>query len=188
MWYKGDEYRRSMDLAKQYSSPPEMQIDPKGTYNATIRTNKGEMKAELYADEAPITVNNFVFLANEGFYRGVPFHRVIEGFMVQTGDPTGTGAGTPGYSFEDEPVTRPYEIGTLAMANAGPDTNGSQFFIVQGSDGTRLPPNYTIFGKVTVGLNVLNDIASTPVGRSDMGELSSPLEPLHVEDITIEKG
>ena len=174
-------------MAKQYAAALEMQIDPTKQYIATIETNKGTMRAELYPQDAPQTVNNFVYLAREGYYDGVPFHRVIPGFMVQTGDPTGTGSGGPGYRFEDEPVTRPYEIGTLAMANAGPDTNGSQFFIVQGRDGTRLPPNYTIFGKVTDGLDTLNAIASVRTGPGNPREQSRPQEPLNIERVTVEE-
>ena len=111
-------------MAKQYARPPEMAIDPQKRYKATIETSAGTMTAELSADEAPKTVNNFVFLAREGFYDGVIFHRVIKGFMIQGGDPTGTGTGGPGYKFEDEPVKRQYRRGTLAMANAGRNTNG----------------------------------------------------------------
>ena len=114
----------------QYANPPEMAIDPAKTYTATIETTAGTMTAQLFASEAPRTVNNFVFLANEGFYTDVIFHRVISGFMIQGGDPTGTGTGGPGYRFADEPVTRQYLRGTLAMANAGPNTNGSQFFVM----------------------------------------------------------
>ena len=137
-----------------------MQIDPSKHYTATIDTSLGTMKADLFASDAPITVNNFVFLARQGFYDGVTFHRVIPNFMAQTGDPTGTGTGGPGYRFNDEPVTRKYVRGTLAMANAGPNTNGSQFFIVHKD--YPLPPNYTIFGKVTDGLDTLDKIATTP--------------------------
>jgi cyclophilin family peptidyl-prolyl cis-trans isomerase len=114
----------------QYANPPEMAIDVAKTYTATIETTAGTMTAELFASEAPRTVNNFVFLAREGFYADVIFHRVISGFMIQGGDPTGTGTGGPGYRFADEPVARQYLRGTLAMANAGPDTNGSQFFVM----------------------------------------------------------
>ena len=139
-----------------------MQIDPAKKYTATIDTNQGTMKADLFASDAPNTVNNFVFLARDGYYDSVPFHRVIPDFMVQTGDPTGTGTGGPGYRFNDEPVTRNYDRGTLAMANAGPNTNGSQFFIVHKD--YPLPKNYTIFGKVTDGLDTLDKIATTPTG------------------------
>ena len=131
-------------MAKQWAQPPTMVIDPAKTYRATIETTAGTMTAEFFPAEAPKTVNNFVFLAREGFYDGVIFHRVIPGFVIQGGDPTGTGRGGPGYRFEDEPVTRPYVRGTIAMANAGPNTNGSQFFIMHAD--YPLPPNYTIFG------------------------------------------
>src|SRR5258708_24063899 len=129
--------------SKQFSAPPPMEIDGSKKYSATIDTSLGTMKAELYVADAPMTVNNFVFLARQGFYDGVTFHRVIPNFMAQTGDPTGTGTGGPGYRFNDEPVKRKYERGTLAMANAGPNTNGSQFFIVHNN--YPLPPNSTTF-------------------------------------------
>ncbi|HKO24887.1 MAG TPA: peptidylprolyl isomerase, partial [Chloroflexota bacterium] len=121
-----------------------MTIDPGRRYSATLRTSEGDLLVDLLAEEAPKTVNNFVFLAREGYYDGVPFHRIIKDFMVQTGDPTGTGTGGPGYRFEDEPVRLRYTKGIVAMANAGPNTNGSQFFIVHGRE-VQLPPNYTIF-------------------------------------------
>ncbi len=174
-------------MARQYASPPEMQIDPEKGYTARFSTTKGDFTAELYPQDAPLTVNNFVFLAREGFYEDVPIHRVIQGFVIQSGDPTGTGRGGPGYEFEDEPVRRPYEVGTLAMANAGPNTNGSQFFIVEGQDGTRLPPSYTIFGKVTEGMDVVHALAATPVGLSDTGEPSSPREPLVIRSVVVEE-
>ncbi|MGH2928042.1 MAG: peptidylprolyl isomerase, partial [Solirubrobacteraceae bacterium] len=131
-------------MAKQYSAPPEVTIDPSKRYEATLRTSAGPIRLELFPGDAPATVNNFVFLARDGFYDGVIFHRVIDGFMIQGGDPEGTGRGGPGYQFDDEPVKGRYERGTLAMANAGPDTNGSQFFVMHGDN--PLPPNYTIFG------------------------------------------
>jgi cyclophilin family peptidyl-prolyl cis-trans isomerase len=136
------------------------------------------MTAELFADEAPKTVNNFVFLARDGFYDGVIFHRVIPGFMIQGGDPTGTGRGGPGYRFADEPVKRGYKRGILAMANAGPNTNGSQFFIMHADYG--LPPNYTIFGKLTSGEEVLDSIAKAPKGSNDR-----PHQPTKIERIEI---
>ncbi len=170
-----------------YMQAPAMQIDPNKTYTATIETTKGTMKAELFANEAPKTVNNFVFLARENFYQNVKFHRIIENFMVQTGDPTGTGTGGPGYKFEDEPIAeaRSYERGTLAMANAGPNTNGSQFFIVH--QDYPLPKNYTIFGKVTEGLDALDAIASTPTRSGPGGENSTPTEDVQITNITIEE-
>jgi cyclophilin family peptidyl-prolyl cis-trans isomerase len=142
-----------------------MTVDADKKYEATIHTSEGDMTAELYPAEAPKTVNNFVFLAREGFYDGVIFHRVINGFVIQGGDPTGTGTGGPGYKFEDEPVSRSYDRGVLAMANAGPNTNGSQFFVVH--QDTPLPPNYTIFGKLTSGEDVLDKIATTQTGPGD---------------------
>src|SRR3982750_2103737 len=117
-------------MAKQYASPQDQKIDQNKKYTATIETDAGTMTAELYPKIAPQTVNNFVTLARDGFYEGVIFHRVIPGFMIQGGDPTGRGTGGPGYRFNDEPVKRPYLRGTLAMANAGPNTNGSQFFVM----------------------------------------------------------
>ena len=150
---------------KSYNSPPAMALEPGKRYTATIETSAGTMTAELFAEEAPNTVNNFVFLAREGFYDGVIFHRVIRGFMIQGGDPTGTGTGGPGYKFADEPVGRPYKRGTLAMANAGKNTNGSQFFVMHADYG--LPPNYTIFGRLTVGEDVLDAIATTPTDSND---------------------
>ena len=150
---------------KQYPSPPEMTVDAAKKYTATIETNQGTMTAELYVEDAPMTVNNFVFLAKEGFYNGTIFHRIIPGFMIQGGDPTGTGTGGPGYKFNNEPVKRPYDRGILAMANAGRNTNGSQFFIMHAD--YPLPPDYTIFGKLTGGDDVLEKIATTKTARGD---------------------
>lgn len=145
--------------SKQWSTPPEMQIDPKKQYTATVATNRGEIVIELYPQYAPKTVNNFVFLARQGFYDGVTFHRVIRDFMIQGGDPTGTGTGGPGYRFEDEVRSNPlkHETGVLSMANAGPNTNGSQFFITH-SPQPHLNGKHTVFGKVTSGMNVVNSI------------------------------
>jgi cyclophilin family peptidyl-prolyl cis-trans isomerase len=162
----------------QYQNPPEMAIDPAKTYSATIETSAGTLTAELYASEVPRTVNNFAFLAGEGFYEGVIFHRVINGFMIQGGDPTGTGSGGPGYRFDDEPVTRKYTRGTLAMANAGANTNGSQFFVMHADYG--LPPNYTIFGKLTGGEEIVDAIATAPKGAQDR-----PVEPVKILSVTI---
>lgn len=152
---------------RYYSAYPEMVIDPQADYEAVVRTNKGDMRIRLFAQEAPLTVNNFVFLANQGFYDGLTFHRVIENFMAQGGDPSGQGSGGPGYQFEDETdngltFDRP---GLLAMANAGPGTNGSQFFI------TFVPTawlngNHTIFGEVIEGTDVLSQITRRQPGES----------------------
>ncbi len=133
-----------------------MQIDPTKTYYATIKTNKGDMRLKLFADKAPMTVNNFVFLARDGFYDGVPFHRVIKDFMIQTGDPTGTGRGGPGYRFPDEihPELRHDGPGVLSMANAGPNTNGSQFFITHVAT-PWLDGKHAVFGKLVDGSDVL---------------------------------
>lgn len=167
-----------------WPSPPAMSIDTSKQYTATINTTDGSMTADLYASEDPITVNNFVFLAQQNFYNGIIFHRIIKGFMAQTGDPTGTGSGGPGYKFQDEPVTRPYVRGTLAMANAGPNTDGSQFFIVDQNQPT-LPKSYTIFGQVTGGLDTLDKIMNTPVGPSATREPSRPLQQVSISSITI---
>jgi cyclophilin family peptidyl-prolyl cis-trans isomerase len=165
---------------------PAMTIDPNKTYTAVIETTKGTMQANLFAKEAPITVNNFVFLARDGFYNNVKFHRIMKGFMVQTGDPQGDGTGGPGYQFEDEPVTRDYTRGIMAMANSGPNTNGSQFFIMHEDYG--LQPNYTIFGEVTEGLETLDAIANVPVSPNPMtGEESVPDEEVLITSVTIEE-
>ena len=168
-------------MAKQYDSPPEMTIDKAKDYEATIKTNRGDITVKLYASDSPRTVNNFVFLANEGFYDGVIFHRVIENFMIQGGDPTGTGTGGPGYRFEDElekARSHRYSRGTLAMANAGPNTNGSQFFIMHVDGG--LPPQYSVFGKAVDGLDVVDDIATTRTDGRD-----KPTEDVVIETIDV---
>jgi cyclophilin family peptidyl-prolyl cis-trans isomerase len=179
--------RQSAESKKQWKQSPDMTIDVAKEYTATLETTEGTMTAQLLPREAPKTVNSFVFLAREGFYDGVPFHRVIQNFMVQTGDPTGTGTGGPGYRFADEPITGDYWPGTLAMANAGPNTNGSQFFIVHGDMRGRLPKNYTIFGRLTAGTEVLDRIAGTPVKASRGGEKSQPVEPPRIERVTIQE-
>jgi peptidyl-prolyl cis-trans isomerase B (cyclophilin B) len=144
--------------AKRWNSPPAMSIDPSKTYKVTMETNKGTIELELYPQHAPMTVNNFVFLANEGFYDGVVFHRVIKDFVIQGGDPTGTGTGGPGYKFKDETFGNPlkHERGVLSMANAGPGTNGSQFFIVYQPQ-SHLNGKHTVFGKVTKGMDEVCD-------------------------------
>jgi peptidyl-prolyl cis-trans isomerase B (cyclophilin B) len=146
-------------MPKQWPKAPEMQIDAKKIYIATIETEKGTIELELYPEHAPKTVNNFVFLSNEGFYDGVIFHRVISNFVIQGGDPNGTGMGGPGYKFEDETEGNPltHETGVISMANAGPNTNGSQFFITH-SPQPHLNGKHTVFGKVTKGQDVVNAI------------------------------
>jgi len=166
---------------KQFSAPPPTIIDPARSYTAVIKTEKGDITVELYPDSAPVTVNNFVFLACKGFYDGVTWHRVISGFVAQTGDPTGTGSGGPGYKIQDEISTRPFEKGTLGMANAGPNTNGSQFFICLAPQ-PNLNGKYTAFGKVTSGMDVVQRI--TPRDPS-----TNPNAPPGDEilDVTIEE-
>lgn len=171
----------------QWSSAPEMQIDPAATYTATVTTNKGSFTVELLPGDAPITVNNFVCLAKAGYYDGTPFHRIIDGFVIQGGDPTGTGSGGPGYRFQDEAISRDYVEGTLAMANAGPNTNGSQFFVVLADLQGRLPKNYTIFGQVTDGLDVVAAIGKTQTTTNARGEKSVPTEDITLESVTIEE-
>ena len=168
---------------KTYANPPDIFIDSAKSYKALMETSQGDISIEFYADIAPITVNNFVYLARDGYYDGVIFHRVIPGFMIQGGDPSGTGHGDmgtyPGYKFNDEldnPI--PYDRGILAMANAGPNTNGSQFFIMHKD--YPLPYQYTIFGKVTDGLEVIDKIASIQTDSTDR-----PLEEIIINKITI---
>ncbi len=170
---------------KQYAAAPKMTLDAKKKYTATIRTSKGDIGVDLFASDAPMTVNNFVFLSRDGFYNGVKFHRVIKDFMVQTGDPRGDGTGGPGYRFKDEPVKRKYVAGTLAMANAGPDTNGSQFFIVHKD--YPLPPNYTIFGIATKGTDVVDAIAKTETTRGTDRAMSRPVQDILINGIDIQE-
>ncbi len=172
---------------RSYSTPPAMKIDIKKKYVATVDTTLGSFKIQLFANETPKTVNNFVFLSKEGFYNGVIFHRIMKTFMVQTGDPTGTGAGGPGYKFADElPPQHHYDVGIVAMANAGPNTNGSQFFICTGDDASGLNryPNYTQFGQVVEGMDIVQKIASVQVTQSG-GELSKPVNPPKINSIAI---
>ena len=175
-----------MATGKQWSRPFDLQIDPAKQYGATLATNKGDFEIEFYPDVAPQTVNNFVSLAREGFFDGTPFHRIVSGFVIQGGDPTGTGSGGPGYRFADElPTTNDYERGVVAMANAGPNTNGSQFFVCLTDLSGRLPKNYTIFGKVKSGLEVVDAIAATPTRRGSSGEPSTPTEAVTLNSVTI---
>ncbi len=161
---------------KEYEKAKEV-IEEGKSYTAILKTTAGEITVEL-SNDTPITTNNFVFLAKEGFYDGVIFHRVISGFMIQGGDPTGTGMGGPGYRFADEDFTGEYKRGVVAMANAGPDTNGSQFFIMHAD--YPLPPNYVIFGMTTSGLEVVDKIASAKTGPSDR-----PLDPVVISSVEI---
>ncbi len=146
-------------MAKQYGASPPMSVDPNRSYSATLETSRGTIVCDLFAKDAPVTVNNFVFLAREGFYDGTTFHRVIANFMIQGGDPTGTGRGGPGYRFADETRNNPrrHQAGSLSMANAGPNTNGSQFFITHLATDW-LDGKHTVFGQVRSGQDVVNSI------------------------------
>jgi cyclophilin family peptidyl-prolyl cis-trans isomerase len=168
---------------KQYRSAPPLTIDPRKHYSATIHTNKGDIVIDLLAQTAPLTVNNFVFLAREGFYDGITFHRVIRNFMAQTGDPTGTGRGGPGYSFKDEPSALRLHHdgpGIVSMANAGPNTNGSQFFITHVAT-PHLDGRHAIFGRVTKGMDVVLSIADRDPARA-----THPGDPITSIEITEE--
>ncbi len=162
---------------------PTMQIDMQKKYTAILHTDSGDIAILLRTKETPITANNFVYLARRGFYNGTIFHRVIKGFMIQGGDPLGNGTGGPGYKFNDEPFQGEYTRGTVAMANAGPNTNGSQFFIMH-SD-VSLPKNYVIFGSVVSGLDVVDKIADAEVIPNTGGELSKPKMPVVVKSVDI---
>ena len=166
-------------MSTQYSSPPDFTLDLDKSYAATLHTNHGDIEIAFDAARSPSTVNNFVFLAKDGFYDSVIFHRVISGFMVQGGDPTGTGTGGPGYKFRDElEGAGDYSRSTVAMANAGPNTNGSQFFICHGDAG--LPHAYTIFGSVTSGMEAVDAIAASGTNAADR-----PHEDCTIERVTI---
>ena len=170
---------------KVYDSMPEMNIDISRKYTAVIKTSMGDMSVDFFTEDAPVTVNNFINLSRDGYYDNVIFHRVISGFMIQGGDPSGTGHGEmgkyPGYKFEDELNNqRSYEKGILAMANAGPDTNGSQFFIMHVE--YPLPYQYTIFGLVTDGLDIIDKIASVETGDGD-----KPVNDVVIESVEIKE-
>ena len=175
-----------MTYDKTYTSTPSMSIDVNSTYTAELETSLGNIVIELFTDTSPITVNNFVNLSNDGYYNDVIFHRVIKGFMIQGGDPSGTGHGDmgkyPGYDFEDE-LDNPmnYEKGIVAMANRGPNTNGSQFFIMH--EDYPLPYQYTIFGKVTSGLDVVDSIGNVQTGEND-----KPNEDVVILNVKITSG
>ena len=165
---------------QSFDGPPPMCIDPAKRYTADMVTSKGTIRIALDPVAAPKTVNNFVVLARYHYYDGIVFHRVIPGFVLQGGDPKGTGTGGPGYKFEDElPKAGRYELGSLAMANAGPNTNGSQFFIISGPQGVRLPPNYSLFGQAVSGLDVVAAIDS--IGTQS----GTPKERVVIQSVTI---
>ena len=164
-----------------FNGPPPMVIDLDRTYTAEITTSVGTMTVALDTGKAPATVNNFVFLARWHYYDGVTFHRVIRDFVIQGGDPEGTGRGGPGYRFADElPAPGEYRVGSLAMANAGPDTNGSQFFVITGPSGVSLPPSYSLFGQVVDGLDVASAIEAVPTGSGDR-----PVQDVVIESVVI---
>ena len=153
---------------QKFDAAPEMGIDPSKRYTATMETSMGTLVIALDPIAAPITVNNFVFLAAQHYYDGVIFHRIIQGFVCQGGDPDGNGRGGPGYKFVDElPKSGKYQIGSLAMANAGPNTNGSQFFLISGPSGVGLPPAYSLFGQVVKGLDIVEMMQNVPTGPGD---------------------
>jgi len=174
---------QSANMAKQYSKIPEMTIDPGKIYTADVSTSYGNFQIELFAENTPVTVNNFVVLARDGFYNGTPFHRIIKDFMIQGGDPLGDGTGGPGYKFADEKITLDYKKGMVAMANSGPNTNGSQFFIMHQDN--NLPKNYVIFGQVVKGMEVIDKIAGVEVEDNGLGEQSKPKEKVIIENITV---
>jgi cyclophilin family peptidyl-prolyl cis-trans isomerase len=164
-----------------FAKPPAMCIDVKKKYVAEVKTTKGDFTITLDAKAAPLTVNNFVFLARNKFYDGVKFHRIIPNFVVQGGDPQGTGQGGPGYKFADElPKAGEYRVGSVAMANSGPNTNGSQFFIITGGEGVGLPPNYSLFGQVTAGMEAVRALEA--VGQPGAG---TPIEEVSMTSVRI---
>jgi len=166
---------------QKFDAAPEMGIDPSKRYTATMETSMGTLVIALDPIAAPITVNNFVFLAAQHYYDGVIFHRIIQGFVCQGGDPDGNGRGGPGYKFVDElPKAGKYQIGSLAMANAGPNTNGSQFFLISGPSGVGLPPAYSLFGQVVKGLDIVEMMQNVPTGPGDR-----PKDDVVIRSVTI---
>jgi cyclophilin family peptidyl-prolyl cis-trans isomerase len=177
----------SEERASSFEQAPPTCIERGGSYVAVVTTNLGQYTIELDAKAAPKTVNNFVVLARYGYFDGTPCHRAIPDFMVQCGDPTGTGTGGPGYKFDDElPKAGAYTIGGVAMANAGPDTNGSQFFVITGEAGVGLPPDYTLFGRVTDGLDTTLPALNAAGNPNSNGV--PPLQPIVIESVRIVEG
>ena len=168
--------------------PPEFLIDVRKTMHAVVSTSMGAFTIELLPKEAPCAVNSFVYLAGRKFFDGLTFHRIVKDFVIQGGDPQGTGQGGPGYSFNDElDNDLKYEVGTVAMANSGPNTNGSQFFVVAGNQGTTLPKSYTIFGRVVEGLDVVKEINAVPTKGGSGPDAESPRREVVIERIRIEE-
>jgi cyclophilin family peptidyl-prolyl cis-trans isomerase len=182
---KKTETKNSERSGRVYEKAPDMQIDVSKKYTAKMETTDGVVELELNAAETPKTVNNFVVLARDGFYDGLTFHRIVKDFMIQGGDPSGNGSGGPGYKFDDEKFSEDYAPGTLAMANSGPNTNGSQFFIMTGDYSGKLPKNYTIFGKVVSGMDVVKKIGETPTEDNGSGEQSKPTTEVKITKVTI---
>jgi peptidylprolyl isomerase len=172
---------------KSFTTQPELSIDTGKTYTATIQTSFGDIVIRLLPEESPIAVDNFVRLSRDGFYDGLTFHRVIDNYIIQGGDPEGNGTGNPGYRFPDEEVTRDYAPGTLAMANSGPNTNGCQFFITLADITQQLPKNYTIFGLVTEGLDVARAIGAVPTTTGLTQEQSKPVSDVNIDTVIIEE-
>ncbi len=170
-------------ITQDSPATPSPTLNPSISYQAVLNTSVGKITIDLNSDQTPITANNFVSLAKANFYNNTVFHRVISGFMIQGGDPKGDGTGGPGYKFADEPFTGEYVRGTVAMANSGPDTNGSQFFIMHQDNG--LPKNYVIFGKVSSGMDTVDKIATASVSASFTGEMSVPVNPVKVLTVDI---
>jgi cyclophilin family peptidyl-prolyl cis-trans isomerase/plastocyanin len=183
-WPSGVE-SKSEDGSPTWSQAPQMEIDPEQRYIATISTAAGDIVIELDVEHAPIAVNNFYCLASDGYYDGTEFHRVAPGFFIQGGDPTGTGEGTPGYTFENEATTGEYPPGSVAMANAAPDENGSQFFIAIDDLTGLIPDDYPVFGQVTSGMDVVQEIGAGQVEANDSGEISAPIDPVTIESIEV---
>lgn len=173
----------SSEKLSTFPAAPQTCIDPSKTYTIEVDTTLGSYTAELYPDKAPLAVNSFVFLAEYHYFDGTPCHRIIPGFVVQCGDPTGSGSGGPGYTFADElPAAGEYKLGSIAMANSGPNTNGSQFFVISGDQGIALPPQYTLFGQVTEGLDVVAalDAVGSPSG--------TPTTAVTINKVTVTEG
>jgi cyclophilin family peptidyl-prolyl cis-trans isomerase len=172
---------------RRFASPPKMTINPHRQYIATVRTTDGTFTLKLVPADAPIAVNNFIFLARRHFYDGLIFHRIVKGQYIQTGDPTGTGMGGPGYTITVEQPRRKYTVGTVAMARTNaPHSNGSQWFVITGHSGTFLPPSYTILGSLLSGEKVIKKIDATPVGvNPGSGELSDPIQDVKIVSLTI---
>lgn len=182
---KSEEKGKNRERAKTAQTLPKMEIDKNKKYFAILETDAGSIKIEFFSKETPITVNNFISLAKKKFYDNTIFHRVIPGFMIQGGDPEGTGRGGPGYQFDDEPFTGEYIRGTVAMANSGANTNGSQFFIMHAD--YDLPKNYVIFGKVIEGMETVDAIANAQTEDNGMGEISKPINPIRITKVIIKE-